>query len=116
MGEQLSTTETFGEFFDTGCATAAPTSSPERTPLRGPRTHATGPLRPIRLTRLSTQAIEAWLARLADEARYAPKTINSALATLVACLNDAARKGKLPRNPAARLQRLPGVPATRGAA
>jgi hypothetical protein len=45
--------------------------------------------------------------RAADERWAAPKTVNNALATLVACLNDATRKGKLPRNPAARVQRLP---------
>jgi integrase len=32
---------------------------------------------------------------------------NNALATLAACLNDATRKGKLVRNPAARIQRPP---------
>jgi hypothetical protein len=44
---------------------------------------------------------------LVDEGRYAPKTINNAPVTLVACLNDATRTGKLPRNPAARIAGRP---------
>jgi integrase len=108
MGEQLSSTETFGEFFDAWLR--------NRRPYLEPGTYSDyevhgrlrlAPLRPIKLTKLATPAIEDWLAHLADEGRYAPKTINNALATLVACLNDATRKGKLPRNPAARIQRLP---------
>jgi integrase len=108
MGEQLSTTETFGEFFDRWLQ--------NRRPYLEAGTHADyevhgrtrlAPLRPIKLTKLSTQTIETLVAQLAEEGRYAPKTINNALVTLVACLNDAARKGKLVRNPAAGVQRLP---------
>jgi integrase len=108
MGEQLSTTETFGEFFDGWLQ--------NRRPYLEAGTYADyevhgrtrlAPLRPIKLTKLSTQTIETLVAQLAEEGRYAPKTINNALATLVACLNDAARKRKLARNPAAGVQRLP---------
>ena len=89
-GQQLSTTETFGEFFDTWLA--------NREPYLEPGTYADyevhgrmrlDELRPIRLTKLSTLTIETWLAKLAREGHYAPRTINNALATLVACLNDA---------------------------
>ena len=108
LGEQLSSSETFGEFFDAWLR--------NRRPYLEAGTHADygvhgrkrlAPLRPIKLTKLSTETIESWLAGLAEDGRYAPKTINNALATLVACLNDAARKGRLPRNPAARVRRLP---------
>jgi integrase len=108
MGEQLSTTETFGEFFDSWLAHRRPYLEPGTyTDYDVHGRHRLASLRSIKLTKLSTQTVESWLAGLAAEERWAPKTINNALATLVACLNDAARKGKLPRNPAARVQRLP---------
>jgi integrase len=110
LGEQLSTTETFGEFFDGWLANRRPyleAGTYVDYDVHG--RHRLASLRPIKLTKLSTQTVESWLARLAAEERWAPKTINNALATLVACLNDATRKGKLPRNPAARVQRLPAA-------
>ena len=108
MGEQLSTTETFGEFFDSWLAKRRAYLEPGTyTDYDVHGRHRLASLRSIKLTKLSTQTVESWLAGLAAEERWAPKTINNALATLVACLNDAARKGKLPRNPAARVQRLP---------
>ena len=108
LGEQLSTTETFGEFFDGWLAHRRPYLEPGTyTDYDVHGRHRLASLRSIKLTKLSTQTVESWLAGLAAEERWAPKTINNALATLVACLNDAARKGKLARNPAARVQRLP---------
>jgi integrase len=110
LGEQLSTTETFGEWFDTWLANRRPYLEPgtySDYEIHGRLRLAT--LRPIRLTRLSPATIETWLAELAREGHNAPKTINNALATLVACLNDATRKGKLSRNPAERVQRLPAA-------
>jgi integrase len=108
MGEQLSTTETFGEFFDSWLAKRRAYLEPGTdTDYDVHGRHRLASLRSIKLTKLSTQTVESWLAGLAAEKRWAPKTINNALATLVACSNDAARKGKLPRNSAARVQRLP---------
>ncbi|MGI8803924.1 MAG: tyrosine-type recombinase/integrase [Solirubrobacteraceae bacterium] len=107
-GEQLSTTETFGEFFDSWLRARRPYLEPGTYTdyeIHG-RIRLTE-LRPIKLTRLSTATIEAWLAELVEQERYAPKTINNALTTLVACLNDAVRKGRMARNPAAAVRRLP---------
>jgi integrase len=108
VGDQLSTTETFGEFFDAWLQRRRPYLEPGTYvdyEIHGRKRLAE--LRPLKLTKLSTATVETWLGRLAEDGRYAPKTINNALATLVACLNDATRKGKIVRNPAARIQRLP---------
>jgi len=108
LGEQLSSTETVGEYFDAWLANRRPYLEPGTYTdyeIHGRKRLAA--LRPIRLTKLSTLTIESWLADLTRSGEYAPKTINNALVALVACLNDATRKGKLPRNPAAGVQRLP---------
>jgi len=108
LGEQASTTETFGDCFDTWLRNRRPYLEPGT--YLDYETHGRkrlAALRPVRLTKLSTPVVETWLARVAQDGDYSPKTINNALATLVACLNDACRKGKLPRNPAAGVQRLP---------
>ena len=110
LGEQSSTTETFGEFFDDWLRNRRPYLEPGT--YRDYEIHGRKRLetfRPIKLSRLSPTTIESWIARSVEEGRYAPKTINNSLATLVACLNDACRKGKLPRNPAAGVARLPPV-------
>lgn len=108
MGEQLSTTETLGEHFDEWLAA--------RRPYLEPGTYSEyeihgrvrfGALRPIRLTKLQTVDVERWVASLVAEDRWAPKTINNALVTLVVCLNAALKRGKIMRNPAAGVQRLP---------
>jgi len=110
IGGQTSSTETFGEFFDAWLRNRRPYLEPgthSDYEIHGRKRLAT--FRPIKLTKLSTPAVEAWLAHSVDEGRYAPKTINNALAALVACLNDACRKGKLARNPTAGVQRLPAA-------
>jgi integrase len=107
-GEQLSTSETFGEYFDAWLANRRPYLEPgSYTDYEGHGRIRLAPLRPIKLSKLSTATIEAWLAETAKCGRWRPKTINNAVRTLVACLNDAVRKGKLVRNPAAGVQRLP---------
>ena len=109
-GEQTSSTETFGEFFDEWLRNRRPYLEPGTASdyeVHG-RKRLAG-FRSTKLTKLSTPAVESWLAQSAEEGRYAPKTMNNALAALVACLNDACRKGKIARNPAAGVQRLPAA-------
>jgi integrase len=60
-----------------------------------------------RLTALDAPLIEEWLSAAGERGDCSPKTLNNSLAVLVACLNDAVRKGLLPGNPASTVRRLP---------
>src|ERR1019366_8273169 len=96
MGEQLSTTETFGEFFDGWLANRRPyleAGTYVDYDVHG--RHRLASLRPIKLTRLSTQTVETWLARLAAEERWAPKTINNTLPTHRPLVTNGGRTGKI---------------------
>src|ERR1035441_2453865 len=85
MGEQLSTTETFGKFFDSWLAKRRAYLEPGTdTDYDVHGRHRLASLRSIKLTKLSTQTVESWLAGLAAGGRWGPKTINKALPPLVA--------------------------------
>jgi integrase len=113
-GEQLSSNETFGEYFDTWLANRRPYLEPGSyiNYVSDGRVRL-APLRPIKLSKLTTPVIEAWLAETVAAARWKPKTINNSMRTLVACLNEAVRKGRIVRNPANGVKRLPNEHAER---
>lgn len=69
VGDQLSTTETFGEFFDAWLRRRRPYLEPGTYidyEIHGRKRLAE--LRPLKLTKLSTATVETWLVRLAEKA------------------------------------------------
>jgi integrase len=62
-----------------------------------------------RLTAITTFDVRDWLLELHEAGDYAPKTLNNALAVLVAALNGAVADRLLPSNPAGGVERLPLV-------
>lgn len=63
-----------------------------------------------RLTELRQTDIEEWV----DDLDLAPRTVANILNTLTTVLNDACRKGLLPRNPAEHMPRPAGSPQAPG--
>lgn len=61
----------------------------------------------LRIDRIATQDVRAWLGEMAEAGVYAPKTLNNALGAMVVCLNEATADRLLHVNPAAGVKRLP---------
>jgi integrase len=107
-GHVVSSSETFGEYFDRWLAERAPYLEPGTS--ADYRRHGAirlAPLRELKLAKLTRQVVKAWLSDLVARERYAAKTVNNALVTLVACLNHAVADAAIASNPAVGVARLP---------
>ena len=111
-GEVCHTKESFGAYWERWLARRRPYLEPGT--WTGYEIHGRKRLVPAfgrrPLGELSIADIRAFVADLAEEVEaggIAAKTVNNALVTLVACLNDAVEDRLLVVNPALRVQRLP---------
>jgi integrase len=61
----------------------------------------------VRLDKLDTELVRAWMAEQVEAGEIAAKTINNTLGTLVVCLNAAVKDRVIASNPALGIERLP---------
>ncbi len=67
-------------------------------------------LESVRLDRIDVEDVQELMDQMVESleaGELAPKTINNTLGTLVVCLNDAAKKRRMARNPALEVDKLP---------